>query len=139
MPFDSQGNFSRIYSWEQDRINDIDIVSDRHDEEDDNFAAGLNNCMLRDGRCTMSGNLNMGNFQIKNVANGNSNSDAVNRSQLNSVDGNALHKSGTETASGAKTFSTSVTTPTMTATTLTATTATISGTLNIPGGRIWIA
>lgn len=82
MPFDSQGNFSRIHNWEEDRINDIDIASDRHDEEDDNFTAGLNECMLRDGRCTMNGNLNMGNYQIKNVASATASSDAVNYKQL---------------------------------------------------------
>ena len=91
MPFDSQGKFSRLYSWEQDRINDIDIVSDRHDEEDDNFAAGLNECMLRDGRCVMSGNLNMGNFQIKNVANGQADNEAVNRGQLNGVENTLIN------------------------------------------------
>ena len=85
MPFDSQGKFSRIHNWEQDRINDIDIMSDRHDEEDDNFAAGLNECMLRDGRCVMNGDLNMGNFQIKNVGQGQSNGDAVNRKQLDDL------------------------------------------------------
>lgn len=85
MPFDSQGKFSRIHNWEQDRINDIDIVSERHDEEDDNFAAGLDQCMLRDGRCTMNGDLNMGNFKIKNVSNGYSGTDAVNRGQLDSL------------------------------------------------------
>ena len=37
MPFDSEGMFSRLHNWEDDRINDIDIVTDHHDEEDDNF------------------------------------------------------------------------------------------------------
>lgn len=82
MPYDSEGNFTRIHSWEEDRVNDIDIVSDRHDEEDDNFAAGLNDCMLRDGRSAMTGDLKMNNFQIKNLANGTVNSDAVNKKQL---------------------------------------------------------
>lgn len=82
MPFDSQGNFSRLHNWEDDRINDIDIASDRHDEEDDNFAEGLNECMLRDGRSTMNGNLNMGNYQIKNLSNATATYDAVTYKQL---------------------------------------------------------
>lgn len=139
MPFDSEGNFTRIHNWEDDRLNDIDIASDRHDEEDDNFAEALSSCMLRDGRCTMSGNLDMGNYQIKNVSAGTANSDAVNKSQLNTVDGNAVHKTGDETISGNKTFSGSTVLTSATTTTLNATTATVSGTLNIPGGRIWIA
>lgn len=82
MPFDSEGNFTRVHNWEEDRQNDIDIVSDRHDEEDDNFANGFNDCMLRDGRATMQGDLKMGNFQVKQVANGTVSTDAVNKSQL---------------------------------------------------------
>ena len=82
MPFDSEGVFARIHNWEDDRINDIDIMSDRHDEEDDNFATGLSQCLLRNGQVAMSGNLSMGGFQIKNIANGQSNTDAVNKGQL---------------------------------------------------------
>ena len=134
MPFDSQGNFTRVHNWEEDRQNDIEIVSERHDQEDDNFAAGLSSCMLRDGRCTMTGNLNMGNFQVKNVANGSASTDAVNYSQLSSINNNAVHKTGNETVAGNKTF-----TGTTTVTTANITTASVSETLNIPGGRIWIA
>ena len=85
MPFDSQGNFSRVHNWEQDRINGIKIVSDRHDAEDDNFASGFDLCLVRDGRAAMTGNLKMGDFQIKNVANGSSSTDAVNKSQLDAI------------------------------------------------------
>lgn len=70
MPFDSNGNFTRVHNWEQDRKDNIDIVSDRHDEEDDNFESGFNECMLRDGRAAMEGNLKMGNFQVRNMAKG---------------------------------------------------------------------
>ncbi len=82
MPYDSEGNFTRIHNWEDDRINDIDIVTDHHDEEDDNFASGLSECFLKDGRATMKGNIDCGNFQIKNLANGALDGDAVNKSQL---------------------------------------------------------
>ena len=104
MPFDNQGNFSRLHSWEEDRINNIDIVSDRHDEEDDNFAEGLNLCFLRNGSATMEADLKMGNFQIKGLAAGSAENDAVNYAQLNGVDTSAVHLSGAETISGAKTF-----------------------------------
>ena len=67
MPFDSEGNFTRIHSWEDDRINDIDIVTDHHDEEDNNLAEGLSQTFLRDGRVAMRGNIDAGNFQIKNL------------------------------------------------------------------------
>lgn len=86
MPYDSQGTFTRVMNWEQDRINDIEIVSDRHDAEDDNFAAGFNLAMCRDGRSTATGNFKMGNFKITGMANGASSNDAVNKGQLDSVE-----------------------------------------------------
>lgn len=85
MPYDSQGTFTRVMNWEQDRINDIEIVSDRHDAEDDNFAAGFNLAMCRDGRSVATGNFKMGNFKITGMANGESTGDAVNKGQLNTV------------------------------------------------------
>lgn len=85
MPFDSQGNFSRVHNWEQDRINGIKIVSDRHDQEDDNFASGFDLCFCRDGRATMTGNIKMGSFQVKDMAAGSSSGDAVNKGQLDAV------------------------------------------------------
>ena len=85
MPFDSNGNFTRVHSWEQDRKDNIDIVSDRHDEEDDNFEGGFNECMLRDGRAAMEGNLKMGNFQVRNMAKGTLPDDAVTKEQIDSV------------------------------------------------------
>ena len=85
MPFDSEGMFSRLHNWEDDRINDIDIVCDRLDEEEDNFAEGLSQCFLKNGNSQMEGNFNAGNFKLMNVADGALPSDAVNRSQLDNI------------------------------------------------------
>lgn len=85
MPFDSEGNFSRLHNWEDDRINDIDIVTDHMDEEDNNFADGLSRCFLKSGLSKMQGDINVNNFKVRNVANGTGNLDAVNKSQLDSV------------------------------------------------------
>ncbi len=85
MSYDSRGNFNRVHSWENDRLNNVEIASDRHDEEDDNFAQGLSMCVLRDGRAAMSGNLNLNNYRIQNVAGGTASSDAVNKAQLDAV------------------------------------------------------
>ena len=82
MPFDSEGNFSRLHNWEDDRINDIDIVTDHMDEEDDNFANGLSQCFLKNGLSKMQGDFDAGNFKLRNVADGTTTYDAVNRSQL---------------------------------------------------------
>ncbi len=83
MPYDSEGNFTRIHNWEDDRVNDIEIVTDHHDEEDDNFADALSSCFLRDGRSAMRGDINCGGFKIKNLANGTLATDAATRGQLN--------------------------------------------------------
>ena len=85
MPFDSEGNFTRIHNWEDDRINDIDIVTDHHDEEDDNFADALSSCFLRDGRTAMRGDINCAGFKVKNLGSGTLSGDAVNKSQLESA------------------------------------------------------
>jgi hypothetical protein len=109
MTYDARGNFVRVHNWEQDRLNNIEIASDRHDEEDDNFAEGLSKCLLRDGRAAMTGNLDLNNYRIKNVATGTANGDAVNKGQmdtaLNTKDAAVVHLSGTETVTGTKTFS----------------------------------
>ncbi len=119
MPFDSEGIFTRIHNWEDDRVNDIEIVSDSHDEEDDNFAAGLSQTVLRDGRASMTGNLNMGGFQIRNVKAGTATMEAVNKSQLDTVnnrltdvDAAVVHLATAETVTGVKTFDVSPKVPT---------------------------
>ena len=88
MPYDSSGHFTRIHNWENDRINDIDIVTDHHDEEDDNFAEGLSMTFLRDGRTPMEADLDVGNFKVKNLAAGSNGLDAVNKNQLDGVKSN---------------------------------------------------
>ena len=85
MPFDSEGIFSRLHCWEDDRINDIDIVTDHMDAEDDNFADGLSQCFLKNGTSKMEGNFNAGNFKLTNVADGTLPDDAVNREQLDTA------------------------------------------------------
>ena len=85
MPFDSEGNFSRLHNWEDDRINDIDIVTDHMDEEDDNFAAGLSECFLKNGLSKMKADFDAGSFKVRNVADGVIALDAVNKSQLDNA------------------------------------------------------
>lgn len=82
MPFDSNGVFSRVMNWTSDQQNGIAIECGRHDEEDDNFAEGFNDCFCRDGRAPATGDFNLGNNKIKNLANGTASTDAINKSQL---------------------------------------------------------
>lgn len=85
MPFDSEGNFTRIHNWEEDRINGIEIVTDHHDAEDDNFADAFNKTFLRDGRVPMENHLNMGGFRVQNCADAVSGSDGVTKNQVDSL------------------------------------------------------
>jgi len=85
MPFDSDGTFTRLHNWEEDRKNEIEIVADRHDEEDDGFADGLSMCLLKDGRASMTGDLKMGGFKIKNLTAGTNSGDAVNKQQFDNL------------------------------------------------------
>jgi hypothetical protein len=82
MPFDSNGVFSRVMNWTSDQQNGIAIECGRHDAEDDNFAQGFNDCFCRDGRAAATGDFNLGNYKLKNVANGTATTDAVNKGQL---------------------------------------------------------
>lgn len=86
MPFDSEGKFTRVHDWEQDRIDDISIDSYRMDEEFNNYADGLGETLLRDGRVPMTGNLNVGGFGVKNIVEGRQENDAVNLKQLTLIE-----------------------------------------------------
>lgn len=85
MPFDSNGVFSRVMNWTSDQQNGIAIECGRHDAEDDNFAEGFNDCFCRDGRAAATGDFNLGNYKLKNVAAGTATTDAVNKSQLDAL------------------------------------------------------
>lgn len=54
MAYDGNGVFNRLYNWVQDKTNNIDITASRMDTEDNGFAAGLSNCVTRDGQGRMS-------------------------------------------------------------------------------------
>ena len=84
MPFDSNGNFTRTQNWTSDYENGIEIVCDRHDDEDDNFANGFNQTFCRDGRTVATGNFKMGNYRITGLADAQTANDAVTKKQLDS-------------------------------------------------------
>ena len=110
MSYDSRGTFIRVHNWEQDRLNNVEIASDRHDQEDDNFAEGLSLCYCRDGRAAATGNFNLGGYKIKNLGTGTASTDAVNKGQMDTAlnakaNSNAVVAlSGTQTIAGNKTF-----------------------------------
>lgn len=72
MAWSGSGVFSRVYNWVSDANTGIDIEATRMDGEDDNLAAGINNCLAKDGQNSATGNLNLGGNRITNGANGTS-------------------------------------------------------------------
>ena len=128
--FDGNGNWTSDFSAQADRDNGIKILASRFDNI---FIADIKesfeNCLTKDGQIAPIGNFNMGGQKITNLNDGVSVNDAVNMRQLNNQFNNAVHKTGDETIDGVKTFNGAVRIKT----------ATVTGTLNIPGGKIWIA
>lgn len=125
MPFDSQGNFTRVMNWQEDAANAVPIVASRHDDEDDNFAQGFNETLCRNGCAAMTGNLKMGSYKITGLGNGTTTNDAVNYGQLstaqNTLQGNidlkadddaVVKLSGAQTIADVKTFTSSPVLPT---------------------------
>jgi hypothetical protein len=68
MPFNGSGVFQRVRNWVADATAGIKIRADYHDAEDDNFAAGLSNCIARDGQSTISQNIPFNNKRITGLA-----------------------------------------------------------------------
>lgn len=68
MPFDGSGNFNRVMNWVNDAAALIKIRADRHDSEDDNFAAGLSNTLTKDGQSQPTANIPMNGKRIVNLA-----------------------------------------------------------------------
>jgi hypothetical protein len=60
--------FVRLRSWVEDATAGIKIRADYHDTEDDNFAAGISNCVARDGQSTITNNLPMNSKRLTSLA-----------------------------------------------------------------------
>lgn len=69
MAWNGSGLFVRLYNWVTDAGAGIDIEATRMDGEDDNFAAGINNCLTKDGQNSPTANLPMNSKKHTNVAN----------------------------------------------------------------------
>lgn len=68
MPFDGSGVFLRLRNWVADAAAGVKIRADMHDDEDNNFAAGLTNCIARDGQTTVTQNLPMNSKRVTALA-----------------------------------------------------------------------
>jgi len=68
--------------WTGDAASSIGIEAGRHDSQDDDFANGINSCLNKAGANAATGNIDLGNNKIINVAAGTSSTDAANFGQI---------------------------------------------------------
>lgn len=73
MPFDENGNFTRLYGptgWQDDRDSDTNILASRHDDDANDTADALNQAFLADGRKPAAGNFKMGGYRVTGLGDG---------------------------------------------------------------------
>ena len=87
----TKGNNSTS-GWVGDASNGIGIEAGRHDTQDSDFATGINQCINKDGSNSFTGNANLNNNRITNVATATARTDAIN---LGQVQDNSLLWGGT--------------------------------------------
>lgn len=110
MPYNGVGVFTRVYQWVQDAANGIFVDATRTDTDSNDIAAGLTNCVTRDGQSPWTANIPAGGFKITSLASGSAVSDSVNYGQVfNNPAFNSMSATGTVNFAGA----TTVTVPTV--------------------------
>lgn len=82
MAFNGTGTFVRLYSWIQDAANGIVVDATRMDNDTNDIATGLSDCVTRDGQSPALANLPMGGFKFTGLANGAAPTDSVNYGQV---------------------------------------------------------
>lgn len=84
MPYNGSGVFSRVYNWQTDKNNSVNITASRMDTETDGIATGLSSCLLKDGTQTVTANIPFSSFKITGLGSGTAATDAANVGQLQS-------------------------------------------------------
>lgn len=70
MPFSGTGVFNRIYSWTVDAANGLLVDATRMDQDSNDIAAGLSNCVTRDGQSAALADIPMGGFRLTGLGAG---------------------------------------------------------------------
>lgn len=75
MGWDGSGNFTRTNGintgtevWQDDEAEGTNILSDLHDNHDQDLADGINNCLTKDGQNSPTADIDFAGFWIKNSA-----------------------------------------------------------------------
>lgn len=111
MPFDGSGNFSRVMDWTDDAAANIKIKADRHDQNDDDIAAGLSKALTRDGQSQVTADISFNGHKLTNVGTPTQPNDAVNKAYADAIRAFAtsLEISGNDTNGRIKFLGTGVT------------------------------
>lgn len=79
MAFDGSGTYNRVHNWVTDRNDGLTIQASRLDEEADDIATALTNCLTKDGQSTPTANITFGGFRGTNFGDATNDTDALNR------------------------------------------------------------
>lgn len=85
MPFDENGNFTRLYGatgWQDDRDANTNILASRHDDDANDTAQALNETFLADGRKTAAGHFKMGGYRVQGMGDATERQDATTAKQV---------------------------------------------------------
>ena len=85
MPFDENGNFTRLYGktgWQDDRDANTKILASRHDDDANDTADALNQTFLADGRKPASGAFKMGGYRVTGMGDAQDAQDAATAKQV---------------------------------------------------------
>lgn len=79
MAFNGSGLFVRVRNWATDKLNSLNPTAARFDEHDDDVAAGLSNCITKDGQTTITQNIPFNSKKITGLGDATNATDALNR------------------------------------------------------------
>ena len=82
MAFNGTGTFLKIYNWEVDRDNKVPIKASRFNEEINEIATGLSNCITKDGQTVITANISLNGNKLTNVGSGTDRTNTINVSQV---------------------------------------------------------
>jgi hypothetical protein len=85
MGFNGSGVFQRVRNWVADATAGIKIRADYHDAEDDGFAAGLSNCITKDGQTLITQNIPFNSKRITGLADPVNPQDAATKASIPSL------------------------------------------------------
>lgn len=82
MAFNGSGTFARLYSWTTEQLAGNPISSTKMDAEDAGFAAGLSNCITKDGQTTITNDIPMAGFKITGLGTPTATTDATTKAYV---------------------------------------------------------